>query len=86
MAHLTITCNDYLRTPRYSWTFHNDAGGSFSNSGMQPSIRKAARHYAAQHPSQLNVTVMVIHVEGYDSYDKAFLRIEPATTLRQLIA
>lgn len=83
--HLEITCFDYLNTKLYSWTFHNAAGGSFSNSGMHKSLRKAAKHYAAHGYADKNPVVCVKHIEGYDSQDVAFVRLEPATTLQELL-
>lgn len=86
MAHLEITCFDYLKTKQYSWTFHNDAGGTFSNSGMHRSIRKAAQHYKAQRTAEANPPVAVKHIEGFDSQDQPFVRLEPLTTLEALLS
>lgn len=39
-----ITKWAYLKMPLYSWTFHNESGGSFSNSGMHRSFNRCAEH------------------------------------------
>jgi hypothetical protein len=37
----------YLKTPIYTWSAENEAGGSFSNSGNQKSERAAVAHLLA---------------------------------------
>lgn len=65
---------DYLKTPKLECTFHNDQGGSFSNSGQLVSLKAIARHIwgtyrniAADAPS---TRVVIEHWLGFDDNDR----------------
>lgn len=43
-TQIVITKYDYLKTPKYKWTYYNESGGSFTNSGEFISLKKCGEH------------------------------------------
>ena len=83
--HLIITIYAYLKTKKFTWVFKNKAGGSFSNSGHQKSLKACAKHAASNLLNEKNdLPVKVRTVYGFTESDES-IESEYETTLGELL-
>lgn len=65
MSFAIVTKWGYLKVPKYSWTFHNASGGSFSNSGMQPSFNRCVEHLRSVYGGGIKIRTFEITLDAH---------------------
>ncbi len=68
MNHVKIRKFAYLKTPKYHWTFLNDVGGSFSNSGEYTSFNKCIAHARQVNGISIPVKTYAVDGEGNETF------------------
>jgi hypothetical protein len=72
-AYVSVLVFEYLKSPKYKWTFNNAEGGSFSNSGEFRSLKACGAHclnMLRSIPGVYDLPVVVTTIHGFDEYDK----------------